>query len=163
MRSVKLPKRLYYFSSQRVSYHHPSTHIKFMSLYHTDDRYHFSSNFYVFVVPSIRRRPSDIRSDDLHADWKSTIPFRSIRHIPVTVTRWISSTLRHRQPVTVTRLENSTLGKAQTASKWQFWMHFVPKAARGKICKNPPKRPISELSFAISALSHVGSTRHRSR
>jgi hypothetical protein len=32
------------------------------------------------------------------------------------------------------------------------------KAVRGKICKNPPKWLISELSFGISALSHVGST-----
>jgi len=54
-----------------------------------------------------------------------TVPFWSIRHIPVTVTLWISSTLWHRQLVTVTGSKNLTLGKAQTVSKWQFWMHFV--------------------------------------
>jgi len=97
-----------------------------------------------------------------------TVPFRSIWHIPVTVTLWISSTLRHRQPVTVTGLKNSTLGKAQTASKWQFWMHFVvnwdgqklQEAKYAKTCRNGWL--FSELSFGISALSHVGSTQHRS-
>jgi SWI/SNF-related matrix-associated actin-dependent regulator of chromatin subfamily A member 5 len=31
-----------------------------------------------------------------------TVPFHSIRHIPMAVTRWTSSTLRHKWPVTVT-------------------------------------------------------------
>jgi hypothetical protein len=34
--------------------------------------------------------------------WSHKYLFQSIWHTPVTVTRWTSSTLRHRQPVTVT-------------------------------------------------------------
>ena len=42
-------------------------------------------------------------------DVAGTVPFRSIRHTPVTVTRWISSTLRHRSPWPVTGSKISTL------------------------------------------------------
>jgi len=83
-----------------------------------------------------------------HIEWKNcehTVPFRSIWHIPVAVTLWISSSLWHRQPVTVTGLKIRHLVlQAQTASKWQFWMHFVAnwddqklwKAKYAKTCRN---------------------------